>query len=60
MPIKDCLVITCLKKINAFNSGFDINIKREKDQIRVIINSPENRVMIDKLIKEGEALNVKL
>jgi hypothetical protein len=49
-----------LKKIHAFDSDFDINVKREKDKIRVVINSSENKVLLDKLIKEGESLELRL
>jgi hypothetical protein len=47
-----------LNKIHAFNSDFDISIKREKDEIQVIIKSSENKILMDKLIKEGQSIEV--
>jgi hypothetical protein len=47
-----------LRKIHAFHSEFDIVIKREKDEIQVIIKSSENKILMDKLIKEGQSIEV--
>jgi hypothetical protein len=50
-----------LKKVHAFNSDFDISIKRENDKIHVVISdSGKKKIIIDKLIKEGTSLNVAL
>jgi hypothetical protein len=49
-----------LKKIHAFDSNFDIKVRRENNKIRVAVYSFTNKVLLDKLIKEGESLEVKL
>lgn len=49
-----------LKKIHAFHSDFDINITREKDKIRVILNSSDNKILTNKIINEGQSIEVKL
>jgi hypothetical protein len=49
-----------LKNIHAFNSGFDISVKREKDKIHVVISDSEKKVIADKLIKEGTTLKIAL
>ena len=49
-----------LKKIHAFNSVFDIEVKREKDNIRVVIRTSENLEMLNKLIRDGDSTEVKL
>jgi hypothetical protein len=49
-----------LKNIHAFNSGFEIRVKREKDKIHVIINDSENKVIAEKLITDGASMDVNL
>jgi cellobiose phosphorylase len=49
-----------LKKIHAFSSVFDISIKREKDKLRVVIHNSDKKVIADKLIKDGTALEIAL
>jgi hypothetical protein len=48
-----------LKKIHAFDSEFDINVRREHDKIRVTIISSGKKVLSDKLIREGDSQEVK-
>ncbi|HKG05558.1 MAG TPA: hypothetical protein VKB19_03830 [Pedobacter sp.] len=49
-----------LKKIKAFNSTIDIELKREKDQIRLMV-SENGRVIANRLLKNGTevAISVK-
>lgn len=49
-----------LKKIQAFNSDFDINVVREKGKIHVVITDLEKKVIVDKSIKEGSFLEVEI
>lgn len=49
-----------LKKIHGFSSVFDISVKREKDKLRVVITNSEKKVIADKLIKDGTALEIAL
>ncbi len=49
-----------LKKIHAFKSCFDIEVKREKDKIKVIIRTSENKEILSKKVRDGDSLNVKL
>jgi hypothetical protein len=49
-----------LKKIHAFDSCFDIDIKRENDKIRVIIRTSQNKEIVNKLISENDSMEVKL
>jgi hypothetical protein len=49
-----------LKKIHAFDSCFDIDIKRENDKIRVIIRISQNKEIVNKLISENDSMEVKL
>jgi cellobiose phosphorylase len=46
-----------LRKIHAFGQNFDIAIKRVGDKIKVTV-SDEKKVWIEKVIKEGESINV--
>ena len=39
---------------------FEISIKREKDKIHVVINDSEKKAVLDKLVTEGESLEVTL
>ncbi len=48
-----------LNKVNAFNSQFDITIKKEKTKLRIIIVA-NSKTIVDKKINEGETLSVKL
>ncbi len=49
-----------LKKIHAFNSIFDIEVKRENDKLRVVIRTSENKEILNKLIRDGDSTEVKL
>jgi hypothetical protein len=49
-----------LKKIHAFHSDFDINVIREKDKIHVMINNSENKTLTDKIIMEGQSVEITL
>lgn len=49
-----------LKKIHAFNSDFDISIKREKDKLHVVIIDSEKKEIVDRLIKEGTSLEIEI
>jgi cellobiose phosphorylase len=49
-----------LRKIHAFNSDFDISIKREKEKIHVVIYDSEQKVIVEKLVQDGASLEVKL
>ena len=48
-----------LKRVKAFNSEFDIEVKRKGEKIEVIIFQ-HNRVQCRKTIRSGESLNIKL
>jgi hypothetical protein len=48
-----------LKKIHAFDSEFDITIKREKDKIHAVIIDSEKKTILDQSVREGESLEVK-
>jgi hypothetical protein len=47
-----------LRKIHAFNSDFDISIKREKEKIHVVIYDSEQKVIVEKLVQDGASLEV--
>ncbi len=49
-----------LKKIGGFDSSLDISVSREKDKIRVVILDSGMAIIMNKLIKDGESLQVKL
>jgi len=49
-----------LKKIHAFNSSCNIEVKRENDKIRVIIRTSENKEILSKTIRDGDSVDVKL
>lgn len=49
-----------LKKISGFNSSFDINVSREKDKIRVVVTDLVKGVIVNKLVKDGESVSIKL
>jgi hypothetical protein len=49
-----------LKKINGFNSSFDISVSREKDKIRVVITDSGRKTIVNEIIKDGASVNVKL
>ena len=49
-----------LKKIHAFNSIFDIEVKRENDKLRAVIRTSENKEILNKLIRDGDSTEVKL
>ena len=49
-----------LKKIHAFNSNFDIEVKRDIGKIGVVIRTSGNTKIVSKLLKEGESLDVNV
>lgn len=49
-----------LKKIHICDSDFDVEVKRDNDNIRVTVYRSAHKVLLYKLIKEGESLKVKL
>jgi hypothetical protein len=49
-----------LRKIHAFDSNFDISLKREMDKIHVVINDSEKKAVLDKLVQDGASVEVKL
>jgi hypothetical protein len=48
-----------LKNIRAFGSYFDILVNRENDQIRITIVNSDKKVLKDKMMEEGEMLELK-
>ncbi len=48
-----------LKHIHAFGSDFDIIIRREKEKVRVKIFDPEQKILSDKIIKDGDSIYVR-
>lgn len=49
-----------LNKVNGFNSSFSINISREKDKIRVVVTDSVKKIIVNKLIRDGESVKVNL
>ena len=49
-----------LNKVNGFNSSFSINISREKDKIRVVVTDSVKKIIVNKLIHDGESVKVNL
>ena len=49
-----------LREIHAFESEFDIILKRETGKIRVTVIGKEDRLILDKLISDGECLKLTL
>jgi hypothetical protein len=49
-----------LQRIHAFDSDFNILVKREKDKIRITVYDNRNVLLVNKLITQGDSVTVKL
>ncbi len=48
-----------LKNVRAFGSAFDLMVNRETDKIRIKVVDSDKKVLQDKLVKEGQSLELK-
>jgi hypothetical protein len=48
-----------LRKIHAFGNTFDIEVKKEKDKLRIVVSSGDKKI-VNKLIREGDTISVSL
>jgi len=49
-----------LNKAHAFNADFDMDVIREKDKLRIVVRTSQNKEIINKLVEENGILEVTL